>query len=147
MTEIICVPLIVAAVYALIEVYKKTIAKTNQTLNRIIPIIGLILGASLGIICYFACPELIVAHSVLSAIIVGASSGLSATGCNQILKQLKKYGITVSEPNETDNKTADADAQTSENITPNEQTPTEKEAETEQIDEPEISAPDNKKQF
>lgn len=132
MAEIICVPLIVAAVYALIEVYKKTIAKTNQTLNRIIPIIGAAIGTILGMICYFACPELIVAHNLLSAMIVGASSGLSATGCNQILKQLKKYGITVSEPSET----AGTSAETDENITaPTEQVPTETKTEQAPTDE------------
>lgn len=93
--EIICVPLIVSLTYAIIEFYKKVIAKQNETLNRIIPLIGLALGALAGVVCFYAMPEIIVANNLLSAIIVGASSGLSATGCNQIFKQLKKYGIKV----------------------------------------------------
>lgn len=101
MTEIICVPLIVTIVYALIEGYKKIVAKKNEILVRIIPIIGLCLGAVLGVVCFYAFPELIIAHNLLSAIVVGASSGLSATGCNQIFKQLKNYGITITEPNDT----------------------------------------------
>ena len=101
MTEIICVPLIVTIVYALIEGYKKIVAKKNEIFVRIIPIIGLCLGAVLGVVCFYAFPELIIAHNLLSAIVVGASSGLSATGCNQIFKQLKNYGITITEPSNT----------------------------------------------
>ena len=104
MTEIICVPIIVALTYGIIELYKKIIAKQNEILNRIIPIIGLVLGGFLGVVCFYAFPELIVAHNIVSAIIVGASSGLSATGCNQILKQLKNFGITVSEPQNANNQ-------------------------------------------
>ena len=46
---------------------------------------------------YYFLPSLIVANNLFSAILVGAASGLSATGCNQIFKQLKKYGVTVKE--------------------------------------------------
>lgn len=109
MTEIICVPIIVALTYAVIELYKKCLAKTNETLNRIIPLLGLVFGGVAGIVCFYAFPELIIAHNLLSAIIVGASSGLSATGCNQIFKQLKKYGIEVKQPEETSTPPAETE--------------------------------------
>ena len=97
MLEIICVPVIVSLVFALMELYKKYIAKGNEKLIRIIPIIACICGIIAGIICYFAFPSLIAATNLFTAILVGGASGLSATGCNQIFKQLNKYGIDVKE--------------------------------------------------
>ena len=47
------------------------------------------LGTTLGIICFYSVPDIIPASNVLVAIISGGASGLSATGCNQIIKQLK----------------------------------------------------------
>lgn len=79
------------------QAYKKFIAKSNEVLCRIIPILALVLGGVLGVGCYFAFPTIIIAENWYMAIIVGAASGLSATGCNQIFKQLKKFGIDVKE--------------------------------------------------
>ena len=97
MIEIICVPVIVAVVFALMEIYKKYIAKDNEKLIRFIPLISLGLGALLGIVFYFAFPSTISASNWFIAILIGGASGLSATGCNQIFKQLKKFGIDVKE--------------------------------------------------
>ena len=104
MLEIICVPVIVALVYVLIELFKKFVAKDNEKLIRFIPLIALGLGAILGIVFYFACPSIILASNWFIAILVGGASGLSATGCNQIFKQLKKFGIEIKDlnDNETD---------------------------------------------
>ncbi len=95
--QIICVPIIVSAVVCIMQAYKKFIAKSNEILSRIIPILALVLGGVLGILCYYIFPTIIMANSWYMAIIVGAASGLSATGCNQIFKQLKKFGIEVKE--------------------------------------------------
>ena len=101
MLEIICMPMIVALVYAIIELYKKTInGAKHAILAKLIPIIACVLGIAAGIICYYCFPELIAAHNLATAILIGAASGLSATGCNQIFKQLKLYGIEVKEPNQ-----------------------------------------------
>lgn len=104
MLEIICVPIIVALVFVLMEIYKKFIAKDKETLIRIIPIIAGVLGIIIAIILYFVAPTMIVATNIGTAILVGAASGLSATGCNQIFKQLKKFGIDVKEINKDDNQ-------------------------------------------
>jgi len=104
MTEIVCVPVIVAIVYALMSIYKTYIAKDNEKLIRFIPLIGGGLGIILGIVIYFAFPSLIVATNVLTAILVGCASGLSATGCDQIFKQITKYGIQVKEDKEDEPK-------------------------------------------
>lgn len=94
--EIICVPIITAAVYGVIELLK-TATKSNEKFLNFVPLVGLILGALLGVAFYYLLPNLISASSVFTAILVGGASGLSATGCNQIFKQLKKYGVTVKE--------------------------------------------------
>ena len=104
MTEIVCVPIIVAIIYALMSIYKTYIAKDNEKLIRFIPLIGGGIGLILGIIFYFAFPQLIVATNVGTAILVGLASGLSATGCDQIFKQLTKYGINVKKEVEQDDK-------------------------------------------
>ena len=108
MLEIVCVPIITILVFALMEVYKRFIAKDKKVLVAIIPIIAGALGIVFGIICFYAFPTIIAATSIWTAILIGAASGLSATGCNQIFKQLKKYGIEVKtvevEINENDNK-------------------------------------------
>lgn len=97
MLEIICVPVIVAIVFALMEIYKIYIAKGNEKLIRFIPLFALGLGAILGIVFYFAFPTIISASNWFIAILIGGASGLSATGCNQIFKQLSKYGIEIKE--------------------------------------------------
>ena len=101
MLEIICMPMIVALVYALIELYKKAISGAKHAIfAKLIPIIACVLGVMAGTICYYCFPELIAAHNLATAMLIGAASGLSATGCNQIFKQLKQYGIDVKQPNQ-----------------------------------------------
>jgi len=95
--EIICVPLIVSVVFSILEGYKATVAKTkySKQLIAIIPIIAAAFGAVIGIVLFFVWPVSIAAADALTAIFVGAASGLSATGANQVFKQLKKLGIEV----------------------------------------------------
>ena len=90
--EIISVPVIVSLVYSIIEIYKKIIEKYSiyKKLVRLVPIISGMLGIIAGIVCYYVLPQLIPAQDVLTAILVGGASGLSATGCHQIFKQLNK---------------------------------------------------------
>lgn len=106
MLEIICVPVIVSLVFSLMELYKKFIAKDNEKLVRIIPIIACIVGIASGIVCFYAFPTIISATNIFVAILIGGASGLSATGCNQIFKQLAKFGIEVKE---TEVKTDEAE--------------------------------------
>ncbi|MEG1520830.1 MAG: phage holin family protein [Clostridia bacterium] len=87
--QITSVPAIVAIVYALIEAYKIIInGKANGM--RFIPIIAGGLGSVIGVLVYFFAPNLIIATDIFTAIVVGLVSGLSATGANQIFKQLNK---------------------------------------------------------
>ncbi len=97
MLEIICVPVIVSLVFSIMEIYKRFIAKDKETLVRIIPIIGCVIGIIAGIVCFYAFPSIISATNIWTAILIGGASGLSATGCNQIFKQMSKFGIEVKE--------------------------------------------------
>ena len=56
--------------------------------NKFIPVICGFVGGILGVIGMFSIPDF-PASDYLSAISVGIVSGLSATGINQIFKQLK----------------------------------------------------------
>lgn len=87
--EIVSVPVIATAVYWVINLIKYVV-KSNEIFMRLIPIIATILGAMLGIICYFALPDIIAADNWLMSILIGGASGLSATGVNQVIKQLTK---------------------------------------------------------
>ncbi len=87
--NLISVPAIATAVYLLIEVIKKA-TNNNETLLKFVPLIALVLGAVSGVVCYYFIPSIIPANNVVVAIIIGGASGLSATGTNQIIKQLTK---------------------------------------------------------
>lgn len=97
--EIICLPAIVSITYGVIELYKKFIVKGNEKLSNLIPLIALLIGGIMGVVLFYIAPDLIIADSVYTALIVGLCSGLSATGTNQIFKQLNKLGIEVKETN------------------------------------------------
>lgn len=87
--NLISVPAIAAVVYWVINLIKYTVGE-KETFKRFIPLIATGLGIICGVICYFAIPSIIPANNVLIAIVIGGSSGLTATGTNQIIKQLTK---------------------------------------------------------
>ncbi|MCM1532848.1 MAG: phage holin family protein, partial [Ruminococcus flavefaciens] len=64
--------------------------KENETFKRFIPLIAAALGAVLGVIAFYALPSIIPADNVFVALLIGIASGLTATGTNQIIKQLGK---------------------------------------------------------
>ncbi len=92
MTEylnLISVPAIAAVVYWVINLIKYTVGE-KEAFKRFIPLIATGLGIACGVICYFAIPSIIPADNVLIAIVIGGASGLTATGTNQVIKQLTK---------------------------------------------------------
>ena len=107
MLEIVCVPIIVFLVFSIMEIYKKLIAKNNETLIRIIPIIAFAIGVILGIICFYVYSEIITATNIGTAILIGGVSGLSTTGFNQVLKQIRKFGVDVKETEEVNGENSD----------------------------------------
>lgn len=87
--ELISVPAIAAIVYWVINLIKYAV-KGNETFKRFIPLIAAGLGAVLGVVAFYAVPSIIPAANVVVAIVIGGASGLTATGANQIIKQLEK---------------------------------------------------------
>mgnify|MGYP000756570118 FL=1 len=87
--ELVSVPAIAAVVYWVIAIIKYAV-KENETFKRFIPLIAAGLGVILGVAAYYLVPGIVPADNVVVAIIVGGASGLTATGVNQIIKQLGK---------------------------------------------------------
>ncbi len=87
--ELISVPAIAAVVYWVVNLIKYTVGE-NETFKRFIPLIATALGIICGVICFFLIPSIVPADNVLVAIVIGGASGLTATGANQIIKQLTK---------------------------------------------------------
>lgn len=63
---------------------------TDKVKDNIIPVVVGFSGLILGIVAFYAVPELQIANNILDAIAVGIVSGLASTGINQIGKQLTK---------------------------------------------------------
>ena len=89
MLNAVSVPAIVAVVYFIAELIKYA-TNNSENVLRFIPVIAAVLGAACGLICYFAVPQIMPADNVVVALVFGAASGLTATGFNQIIKQLRK---------------------------------------------------------
>lgn len=73
--------------------------KTTKLDNKYIPIVCGVLGGILGVVSMFTVPEF-PATDILTAIAIGIVSGLSATGINQIYKQLKTTTVETTESEE-----------------------------------------------
>lgn len=102
--EVASVPVIVAIVYAVLGIYKQIV--TSEKWMRLIPIWAACLGVILGVLGFYLAPTVIPAEDVLTAILIGAASGLAATGVNQITKQINK---NAADKNKTDSKTEETE--------------------------------------
>ena len=87
--ELISIPSIVIFVYFTIDVIK-AIVGDREGFKRFIPLLAASLGIFAGVISYFFIPQVVPTDNIFMAIIIGAASGLTATGTNQIIKQLTK---------------------------------------------------------
>ena len=85
--NVVSVPAIATIVYWTVNLIKYAV-DGRENFKRLIPIISATLGGVIGIVAYYAIPGVVPADNVLIALIVGGASGLSATGTNQIFKQL-----------------------------------------------------------
>ena len=84
------IPLIVIMCYLCGEVFK-FLFKTKQESYKLIPIITSVFGAMIAVIMYLDDPNMILgASNIYVAIEIGIISGASATGANQIIKQIFK---------------------------------------------------------
>lgn len=89
--ELISVPAIAAVVYWVVNLIKYIVGE-NETFKRFIPLIATALGVASGVVCFYALPSIIPATNLLVAIVIGGASGLTATGANQVIKQLSDKG-------------------------------------------------------
>lgn len=87
MTEITSIPALAAIVYTIIDI-AKTALGGDERFKRFIPLISCILGAGCGVVAFYCVPGVMETENLLVALVLGAASGLSATGANQIGKQL-----------------------------------------------------------
>lgn len=83
------VPAIVAVVYWIVNIIKYT-TKNSENVLRFVPLISLGLGVLCGLICFVAIPDFMPTDNIIVAVVFGGASGLTATGFNQIFKQIKK---------------------------------------------------------
>ena len=82
------VPVIVLCSYIVGEIYK-VIFKRKKDAYKLIPILVAIVGGVLGVLIYLTSPEMIFnVDNLWIALGIGIISGFSATGTNQVVKQL-----------------------------------------------------------
>ena len=90
--EFTSIPIIVVCCYMLGEIYK-VLFKNKQETYKLIPVLVSITGGLLGIFIYLTNKEMILnASNIWIALGIGIVSGASATGTNQIVKQLFDRG-------------------------------------------------------
>ena len=82
------VPIIVLCSYIVGEIYK-VIFKRKKEAYKLIPVLVAIVGGVLGVLIYLTSPEMIFnVDNLWIALGIGIISGFSATGTNQVVKQL-----------------------------------------------------------
>lgn len=86
-TDITTIPALAAIVYTIIDI-AKTAMGGDERFKRFIPLIACVLGAICGVVAFYFVPGVLDTQNFLVALVLGAASGLSATGANQIGKQL-----------------------------------------------------------
>ena len=100
--EMTSVPIIVVCCYVLGELYKVLFKKKPET-YKLIPCLNVLIGGLLGILMYVTDKEMILGvQNAWIAFGIGMVSGASATGANQIIKQL----FLKRKENENDNESA-----------------------------------------
>lgn len=98
------VPIIVICCYLCGEIYK-AIFRNHTNAYRFIPLVTSVLGGIIGVVIFLTNPEVILdAPNIWIALGVGIVSGASATGANQIIKQIFQQTNEDTENKETDNE-------------------------------------------
>lgn len=95
-TEITTIPALAAIVYTIIDIAKTAMGGDEKS-RRFIPLIACVLGAICGVVAFYFVPGVLDTQNLLVAIVLGAASGLSATGTNQVVKQLTNTTATTTE--------------------------------------------------
>lgn len=88
--SIATIPLVAAIVYGIIEFLKHFVFNGYDRFGKYIPVFSTIIGALITLIMFFFSPDFVPVANWYSAVLMGAASGLSAVGINQIKKQSQK---------------------------------------------------------
>ena len=80
----------VAAIVVICYAIGVILKNSEKFKDNYIPIAMIIVGAVLGEVAFFCAPDLIQASDAISALAIGFMSGMTATGINQVYKQIKK---------------------------------------------------------
>lgn len=123
--SMISVPAIAVVVYWIVKIVDKA-AGGNEKFRRFIPLMSAGLGVICGIICFYALPTIIPADNVVVAIVIGGASGLSATGTDQMIKQMTKDKASLKEAKSEnhendDNLKSDEEKSEPENVVKNQE--------------------------
>jgi len=87
MSDFTAIPCITVIAYLSAELFK-AISKNKRT--ELIPAVCGIVGGVLGLICFLFIPDCIPGGNALSSVATGIISGFSATGVNQMYKQMSE---------------------------------------------------------
>lgn len=90
--SIATVPIVVLAVYGIIEFLKYFIIQKNERVHKCIPLFAACFGGIISVSVYFIAPEFVPVSHWFNALLMGVASGLSAVGVNQIKKQMSNGG-------------------------------------------------------
>lgn len=100
--EAFSIPIISLLCYGFIEALKRAL-KQNEKFKDAYPLISALLGLLLGVTAFYVEPELMLADSLFSSALLGMSSGLSATGSNELFHRIKRrqaIAATMELPNQ-----------------------------------------------
>lgn len=103
----ISVPAIAAAVYFIIKLIRHAVGQ-NAKFEKFVPLISAGMGVAFSVICFYALPAVIPATNVVVAIVIGAASGFTAIGTDQMVKQFGKKG-NKTEPDQTEPESAETE--------------------------------------
>ena len=85
MNDFTAIPCITIIAYLCAEIFKLF---TKQKFNEFVPVLCGAVGAILGALAYFFFPDFIPNQNLFFSIATGIVSGFSATGINQMYKQM-----------------------------------------------------------
>lgn len=85
--EVVTIPVITAIVYAFIEIIK-TATNGAEGLKRYVPLIACALGVVCSMVAFYGVPNVLPTDNSIVAALLGAASGLAATGIYENVKNL-----------------------------------------------------------
>ena len=86
LAQVIGIVAIFLIVYAVLALYNRFAKRKGRIVRRLIPLWAMLLGIFLGIFVYSIFPEIMPAPSLFTSVILGAITGLAATGLNQLMR-------------------------------------------------------------